>query len=216
MNNEVIDLKNKVSRCAIMGGTFDPIHFGHLVTAEAVRVKYNLDKVIFVPTGNPPHKNKEEVTMSMHRYIMVEMATVTNPYFQVSRIELDREGYTYTVDTVKQLMTLFGTKTELFFITGADAILEILTWKNVDELLPLCKFIAVTRPGYTRKDLDNKIVELKKTYNCDIFIMDVPAFEISSTDIRNKAAHNQSIKYFVPENVENYIYKNSLYNLHER
>lgn len=196
---------------AIMGGTFDPIHYGHLVTAETVRGQYNFDRIIFIPSGSPPHKKNSHMAQSEHRHTMVQLATITNPYFEVSRMEIDRGGYTYTIDTIKELKSWLGRDLKICFITGADAILEILAWKNASELLSLCSFIAVTRPGYDRKALDDKVDELKKTFNSDIITMDVPAFAISSTDIRNKAASNRSIKYLVPENVEEYIMKNRLY-----
>jgi len=213
MEELFVKLKNKqLNRIAIMGGTFDPIHYGHLVTAEAVRTRYNFDRVIFIPSGIPPHKTGVKVTSSEHRYTMVQLATASNPYFQVSRMEIDRHGSTYTIDTVKELRSVLGSSLDIYFITGADAVLEILTWKNASELLSMCNFIAVTRPGYDRSVLEDKVRELKEAFNSHIMITDVPAFNISSTEIREKAASKVSIKYLVPESVEQYIKKYNLYN----
>ena len=193
-----------------MGGTFDPIHYGHLVTAEAARNRFDLDLVIFVPSGKPPHKKDYPVTASEHRYLMTVVAVVTNRYFEVSRIEIDREGFSYTIDTIKELRQRFP-ETELYFITGADAILEILTWKSVSEILDDCHLIAATRPGY---ELDGLRNDLKKTVGDSInkiYSIEVPALAISSTSIRKRVAQGQPIKYLLPESVEQYIYKNGLY-----
>ncbi|TZE82327.1 nicotinate-nucleotide adenylyltransferase [Calorimonas adulescens] len=198
-------------KVGIMGGTFDPIHYGHLVTAEAVRYKFNLAKVIFVPSGNPPHKEARVITEKKHRYLMTILATVTNPNFEVSAIELNKEGYTYTVDTMKEFKTIYGENFEFYFITGADAILEILKWKDIDTLLNLCNFVAATRPGFNTKDLADKLEYIKKTYDKDIFRVEVPSLAISSTDIRQRVAHGEPIKYLLPEAVERYIQKNHLY-----
>lgn len=202
---------DKVKRIAIMGGTFDPIHYGHLSAAEAVWEKYHLDRVIFVPSGTPPHKINIEVTSAEHRFKMVQMAVSSNPHFRASRIEIDRKGYTYTIDTIREIKAVFGDKLDIYFITGADALLEIMTWKKADELLKECSYIAVTRPGYIKKDLFDWIDILKKNYGADISAMDVPAFAISSTDIRNRIRDGRSIKYLVPQSVEEYIMKNNLY-----
>lgn len=204
-------MANNKLKLGIMGGTFDPIHFGHLVTAEAVRVEFNLDKVIFVPAGNPPHKVKRAVTDKKHRYLMTILATVTNPYFEVSAIEIDREGYTYTIDTIKEFKRIYGEETELYFITGADAILEIFTWKNADELLKLCNFVAATRPGFEKKLIDEKLEKTKEIYGKEIYRVSVPSLAISSTDIRERVSSRRPIKYLLPESVERYIEKCGLY-----
>ena len=199
---------NRVYRVGIMGGTFDPIHFGHLVTAEAARSKFALDKVIFMPSGRPPHKRANIITPAEHRYLMTVLATITNKYFEVSRIELDREGYSYAVDTVREIHKLYGLDTEVFFITGADAILEILSWKKVEELVNECKFIAATRPGYEKTDLTKKLPEV---ITSKILTINVPALAISSTDIRLRVQEQKPIKYLLPEQVEDYIYKHKIY-----
>lgn len=204
-------MTNDKLRLGIMGGTFDPIHFGHLVTAEAVRDKFNLDKVIFVPSGNPPHKIKRSITDKKVRYLMTILATVTNPYFEVSAIEIEREGYTYTIDTIKEFKKIYGDSTDIYFITGADAILEILTWKNAEELLNICNFVAATRPGYANDTINSKIKYIKRMFNKDIFQVTVPSLAISSTDIRNRVFEGRPIKYLLPESVERYIEKCGLY-----
>lgn len=198
-------------KIGLMGGTFDPIHYGHLVAAEEARINFNLSKVIFIPAGNPPHKKDYKVTDSEHRYIMTALAVNSNPYFEVSRVEVDREGYTYTVDTLKWFREKYDDSVELFFISGADAILDILTWRKVDEVLKYCTFIAATRPGYTSEQLERKVKEVKNLYGKEIFILEVTGMAISSTDIRKKVKNGQSIKYLVPEAVEYYIIKNNLY-----
>ncbi|ERM93031.1 nicotinate-nucleotide adenylyltransferase [Caldanaerobacter subterraneus] len=198
-------------RLGIMGGTFDPIHYGHLVTAEAVRDEFKLDKVIFVPAGNPPHKVKRKVTDKKHRYLMTILATITNPFFEVSSIEIDREGYTYTIDTIKEFKKMYGEKTLFYFITGADAVLEILSWKNADELLRLCYFVAATRPGIEGNKIDQELDKIRKLYGDVIYKVTVPSLAISSTDIRERVAKGRPIKYLLPEPVERYIQKYKLY-----
>ena len=190
----------KKKRLGIMGGTFDPIHVGHLMTAEAVRDEYNLDKVIFIPAAVPPHKQQQSVTMAKHRYVMTVLATCSNPNFEVSDIEMNRPGPSYTIDTISQLITQYGKGTEFFFITGADAIQEIHTWDRIDELLELCHFIGASRQGC--------LPELGKR---KIHRLETPELEISSTDIRNRIKKGYSIKYIVPSCVEQYIYKEGLY-----
>jgi len=200
------------SRVGIMGGTFDPIHQGHLVTAEAARSEFNLEKVIFVPSGQPPHKKGVVISSKEHRYLMTVLATAANPYFEVSRTEIDRPGESYTVDTVRYIKNKMKVGGELFFITGADAILEIITWKNVSELLAETVFIAATRPGFDLNELHKRLVKhlpaelLKK-----IIPLEVPAMAISSTDIRQRVRNDRTIKYLLPEAVENFIRKNGLY-----
>lgn len=196
-------------KIAIMGGTFNPIHNGHLVAAEVVRQEMDIDKVIFIPTGTPPHKSSNPF-YNEHRYLMTVLATVTNPHFTVSRIELDRDGMTYAIDTVRELKETF-LDCDLYYITGADAIAQILTWKEPEELLSLCEFVAVTRPGYNKSALVSTIDNLKDNYKGKITNIEIPALSISSTDIRNRVFAGKTIKYLVPESVEEYILKTSLY-----
>lgn len=197
-----------------MGGTFNPIHHGHLVTAQEALSQFKLDIVIFIPTGSPPHKKENEIATAEDRYIMTVIATSSNSNFFVSRIEIDRKGKSYTIDTVRQLKKTYGKDSLLYFITGADAILEILTWKNTNEIVTLCKFIAATRPGYNLarlEDLKKKLFRSKADANEKIFVMEIPALSISSTDIRNRVKNNRPIDYLLPEGVSNYILKHGLY-----
>lgn len=186
-----------------MGGTFDPIHLGHLVTAEQARADLDLDEVLFLPAGRPWQKD-ETTTPAEHRYLMTVLATAANPAFNVSRIEVDREGPTYTVDTLRRLRArLPGAR--LFFITGADAILSILTWKDADECLRLADFVAATRPGHDLSALEAEGLMGR------VRVLDVPALAISSTDIRERFAKGRSISYLIPPQVEQYARKHGLY-----
>lgn len=197
-------------RIAIMGGTFDPIHYGHLVAAEAVRQELSIEKVLFVPTGRPPHKTKARVSDGGHRYLMSVIATASNPFFEVSRLEIDRTGTTYTIDTVTELKNRYP-GARLYFITGADAIHQILTWKEAERLLTLCDFVAVTRPGYNREKLNSDVSHINGKYRAKLHVLEIPALAISSTDIRNRVKILKTIKYLLPEEVEKYIMKAGLY-----
>jgi nicotinate-nucleotide adenylyltransferase len=184
-----------------MGGTFDPIHHGHLVAASEVAAAFNLDQVLFVPTGEPWQKAK--VTNSEDRYLMTVIATASNPRFNVSRVDIDRDGPTYTVDTLRDIQAVYP-EAELFFITGADAITQILAWKDVDQLWDAAKFVAVTRPGHA--------MQLPTSAPAGaIEVLEVPALSISSTDIRTRAANNEPVWYLVPDGVVQYINKHKLY-----
>ena len=207
----MLPFKKEKTRIAIMGGTFDPIHFGHLVTAEAARCEFDLDRVMFVPSGKPPHKTDMRITDTRHRYLMTLLAVATNPYFEISKEEMDRPGPSYTIDTINSFKKVYGEEVDLYFITGADAILEILTWKKVEELLTKCYFIAATRPGFNLKDLDKILATLPNETQERIYPLDVPALAISSTEIRRRVVEHRPIKYLLPEPVEQYIYKNNLY-----
>ena len=190
-----------------MGGTFDPIHHGHLVAASEVADMFHLDEVIFVPTGQPWQKSHQTVSQAEDRYLMTVIATASNPRFGVSRLELDRQGPTFTVETLQELRRQAEGDIDLFFITGADAMLEILQWKDPDEVLALAHFIAATRPGY---DLA-RFQERAPSSNPNISVMDIPALAISSTDIRRRVAAGEPIRYLVPEGVQTYIEKAGLY-----
>ena len=198
------------AKIGIMGGTFDPIHVGHLVTAEAVRIEYNLDKVLFIPASNPPHKQDSMVTPAIHRYIMTIMATYSNRHFFVSGIELERSGLSYTIDTVKALIDCYGASTEFYFITGADAVKDLPSWQEIDQLLDLCYFVAAARPGCISY-IDQVIKQFGAKGRRSIQRLATPELEISSTDIRERVRKGRSIKYIVPESVEDYIYKEGLY-----
>ncbi len=191
-----------------MGGTFDPIHYGHLVTAEEVRMRFGLDEVIFVPAGRPPPPKANPVTLAEHRFLMVVLATASNPYFRADRLEIDRNGPSYTVDTLEALRHSLGENVRLSFITGADAILEILTWRNPDRLLQLARFVAATRPGFNLEELRGKLTT-RQLANIDF--VQVPGLEISSTAIRERVAAGLPIRYLTPPSTEAYIKKYRLY-----
>lgn len=203
-------MQEKRHRVGILGGTFDPIHIGHLVTAEAVRYEYNLDKVIFIPAAIPPHKDNDSVTPATHRYIMTVLATYSNPYFEVSPIEMNRPGPSYTIDTIYELVEKYGKDTDFYFITGADTIAEIPTWDRIEELLGLCQFIAATRQGFL-PNVDNIKEYFGELGEKRIHRLNTPELEISSTDIRERIKKGISIKYVLPLAVEQYIYKEGLY-----
>ncbi len=206
--------KGKKLHIGIMGGTFNPIHHGHLVTAQEALEQFKLDEVIFMPCGQPPHKRDEEIIPAEERYLMTVIATASNPRFTVSRMEIERKGPSYTIDTIKELRTIYGEGTEIFFITGADAILEILTWKDAEKLYDLCSFIAATRPGYCLEKFKeiHVIPEGKKERGKPkVYFMEIPALAISSTDIRRRVREGKPIKYLVPEGVASYIQKCGFY-----
>ncbi len=190
----------------IMGGTFNPIHHGHLAAAEFVREEFKLDKVLFVPSGKPPHKHKGEIASPEHRWIMALLATDSNECFSVSSVEIERGGESYTSDTIVELEKIYGAGSNCYFITGADAIAEISTWHKSENLPKLAKFIAVSRPGYK---LD--VSKIDPRFRRCTYLIEVPALAISSTEIRERIRKGQTIKYLVPEIVEKYIYKNKLY-----
>lgn len=196
-----------------MGGTFDPIHYGHLMTAGEARWRFGLSRVVFVPNRHPPHKEPKDVSDPEHRYLMTFLATVTNPHFMVSRIEIDRPGPSYTVDTIRALRRA-QPDDELYYITGADALEQILRgeWRETAQLLELCRFIGASRPGYhldpERWSSENH--ELR-VHLRNVHTMEIPAMAISSTDIRARVHDGRPITYLVPEAVEGYIVKHRLY-----
>jgi nicotinate-nucleotide adenylyltransferase len=193
-------------RFGVMGGTFDPIHYGHLVTAEEALQQFGLDEVVFVPTGQPWMKAHGVVSPPEDRYLMTVIATASNPRFRVSRMEVDRDGPTYTIDTLRGLKEELGPSAQLFFITGADAVLEIFQWKDPGELFEMAQFIAATRPGY-----DIAAIEAQAGAMPGITVMTIPALAISSTDIRERIAQGRPIRYLVPEGVKSYVEKAGLY-----
>jgi len=196
-------------RFGIMGGTFDPIHFGHLVIANEVLDKYDMEKIVFIPVGNPPHK-KDPRASSLDRFLMTNIATLSNDKFIVSDIEIKSSKKSYTINTVRELLKVYE-NTEFYFITGTDAIIDLPNWRETEELLKLCKFIAVGRPGYSTLEIEEKINEIKSKYDGQIELLQVPMLQISSTDIRKRIRFGRTAKYLLPETVEQYIIKNNLY-----
>ncbi|MBW8484059.1 nicotinate-nucleotide adenylyltransferase [Actinomadura parmotrematis] len=190
-------------RLGIMGGTFDPIHHGHLVAASEVAHAFDLDEVVFVPTGLSSHKEGQDITPAEDRYLMAVIATASNPRFSVSRIDIERPGPTYTVDTLRDMRKLHGPDCELFFITGADALEKMLDWHDTAELFEQAHFVGVTRPGHRLTDpgLPGGRVSL----------MEVPALAISSTECRDRVRDGEPIWYLVPDGIVQYINKRALY-----
>ncbi|MCH1868397.1 nicotinate-nucleotide adenylyltransferase [Nocardioides sp. CFH 31398] len=188
-----------------MGGTFDPIHHGHLVAASEVQSWFGLDEVVFVPTGDPWQKSGREVSPAEHRYLMTVVATASNPRFTVSRVDIDRAGPTYTIDTLRDLHDQVP-DADLYFITGADALAEIFTWRDAEELFGLANFVGCTRPGYTMdaETLDKIPAER-------VTMVEIPALAISSTDCRRRTAKGDPVWYLVPDGVVQYIAKHQLY-----
>jgi nicotinate-nucleotide adenylyltransferase len=199
----------RVKRLGVMGGTFDPIHNGHLVAASEVADLFDLDEVVFVPTGQPWQKQGRYVTAAEDRYLMTVIATASDPRFSVSRVDTDRGGPTYTRDTLQDLKAL-NPDSDLYFITGADALESILSWQNVEELFSMARFVGVSRPGYK---LDGAhVIEAFKTLPRDaLTLVEVPALAISSSDCRARSAQNRPIWYLVPDGVVQYVSKRGLY-----
>lgn len=195
---------SRPQRIGIMGGTFDPIHNGHLVAASEVQSRFDLDEVVFVPTGQQPFKKDRAVTFAEHRYLMTVIATANNPRFSVSRADIDRGGTTYTIDTLRDITAQYP-GAELFFITGADVLPQILNWKDSAELWELAHFVGVNRPGH--------VLSTQGLPTDGISVIEVPAMAISSTDIRERARTGRPVWYLVPDGVVRYITK---YNLYQR
>jgi nicotinate-nucleotide adenylyltransferase len=194
---------NAAQRIGVMGGTFDPIHHGHLVAASEVGHFFSLDEVIFVPTGQPWQKEGRQVSPSEDRYLMTVIATASNPRFSVSRVDIDRPGPTYTIDTLRDLRAARGPDAEFFFITGADALEQMMTWQDADELFKLAHFVGCTRPGHrlSGAGLPDDRVSL----------IEIPALAISSTTCRQRVAAGEPIWYLVPDGIVQYISKRALY-----
>ena len=190
-------------RIGVMGGTFDPVHHGHLVAASEVAHDFTLDEVVFVPTGEPYQKDHRQVSPPEDRYLMTVIATASNPKFSVSRVDIDRGGPTYTIDTLRDLRCAAAPENDLFFITGADALAEILTWHDADELFTLAHFVGCTRPGHRLSGAglpDGKVS-----------LVEIPALSISSTECRARVGAGQPVWYLVPDGVVQYIAKRGLY-----
>ncbi|MDA8370604.1 MAG: nicotinate-nucleotide adenylyltransferase [Nocardiopsaceae bacterium] len=203
VSNTPGERRSRSRRVGIMGGTFDPIHHGHLVAASEVAHLFRLDEVVFVPTGRPWQKDLAKVTPPEDRYLMTVIATAENPQFRVSRIEIDRDGPTYTIDTLREMRQFYGNEVELFFITGADALGAILSWRNVDELFELAHFVGCNRPGHRLTDTglpDGKVS-----------LVEIPALAISSSECRERVRRGEPIWYLVPDGIVRYINKTGLY-----
>jgi nicotinate-nucleotide adenylyltransferase len=192
-------------RVGVMGGTFDPIHHGHLVAASEVQAWFDLDEVVFVPTGDPWQKSHRVVSPAEHRYLMTVIATAANPRFTVSRVDVDRGGRTYTIDTLRDLKAEHPDD-ELYFITGVDALAEIFTWRDADELFELAQFVGCTRPGYEMDDKTLAAIPADR-----VTLVEIPALAISSTECRERTERGEPVWYLVPDGVVQYIGKYALY-----
>jgi nicotinate-nucleotide adenylyltransferase len=192
-------------RVGVMGGTFDPIHHGHLVAASEVQAWFDLDEVVFVPAGDPWQKSGRQVAPAEHRYLMTVIATASNPRFNVSRVDIDREGPTYTVDTLRDLKAALP-DAELYFITGVDALADIFTWRAADDLFALAQFVGCTRPG---TEMDAKTLAAIPADR--VTMVEIPALAISSTECRARARRGEPVWYLVPDGVVQYIVKHHLY-----
>ncbi len=210
VDTAIADNPDKAFRIGIMGGTFDPIHFGHLICAEQAREQFALDYVVFMPTGNPAFKAEHRVTPAEDRFNMAVIATRKNPHFDVSRVEVEREGVTYTYDTLLYFKKKLPEHIELFFITGADAITNLLKWKNPDQIVQLAHFVAATRPGYDYSEL-REYVANSFGFADKVSFFEVPGLAISSTDLRERIVCGKSITYLTPVSVADYIRTHRLY-----
>lgn len=202
--------KIQLNKVALMGGTFDPIHLGHLFAAERVREEFNLDCIFFIPAGIPSHKSYKEMASSNDRYKMTESAIDSNPYFEISDIELRREGYSYTIDTVNQMKKLLSPDCKLYFIIGTDNAGEILSWKRADELIREIEFIVVIRPGESEETFKDELVKVRNNGGT-VNVLKTPMVPIKSTEIRERVNKGKSIRYMVPKEIQDYIQKNKLY-----
>ncbi|SCZ77196.1 nicotinate-nucleotide adenylyltransferase [Acidaminobacter hydrogenoformans] len=204
-------MKTEGKRIGLMGGSFDPIHYGHLVLAEEMRSKLSLDKVIFIPVGRAPHKRAEQMTKPRQRYDMVMLATLDHPNFEVSAIEIEREEVTYSFETVAHIAKNSAPGDEFYFIAGADALMELETWRSVEVLLKMVTFVGAARPGTDQQELIQKMEQLRQRYGASIKLVELPELDISSTDLRRRVRLGLSVKYLMPESVSLYIGKHKLY-----
>lgn len=191
-------------KIAIMGGTFNPIHNAHLLSAEQVHDGLGYDKILFIPSARPPHKEPLDIIDPEHRYQMTRLAIEDNPDFEVSRIELDRNGASYAIQTIKELQSIYGDGCELAWIIGADSLIEFTIWKDFDELLETCHFIATTRPNYC---IDKALPNIHNR----VQVYSITGFNISASEIRERVRERCSIRYLVPDAVEDYIHQHKLY-----
>lgn len=194
----------------MLGGTFDPIHYGHLAIAEDCGAQLGLEVVLFVPAGGPPHKQGRAISPAADRLAMVERAIATNPRFGLSRIDVERPGLSYSVDTVRALQAQLGPETRIFFIVGADSLIDLPTWREPDQLSHLCQIVAVNRPGYAQVDLARLEATIPETTR-RIIQLTTPGIDVSSTQLRQRVAEGRPIRYLVPDPVLAYIQEHGLY-----
>lgn len=198
-------------RIGIFGGTFDPIHYGHLILADQARYEADLSSVIFVPTKSSPFKLNRETAGEDHRYEMVSLAIKGNPYFTLSNVEMEADKVSYTVHTLRKFRRMLGERAELCFITGTDAFLGIRYWSQSDELLSDYSFLVGSRPGYREEALDELIHQLRVERSCRVYKVHMPEVDISSTDIKAKLQRGRPVRYLLPDAVKEYIDSRQLY-----
>lgn len=198
-------------KIGIYGGTFDPIHMGHLMVAEAARQDCSLEEILFIPSASPPHKKDKYIVNPAYRLEMVQLALEDNPFFKISYVEMERQGINYTVDTLRTLRQDYPRGWELWMIVGGDSFLQIETWKDVPEIMRMCHLAVYRRSSYSQDEYDLRADNLQEKYNTKIVFLDAPRVDISSTDIRNRIKEGKSIRYMVPSRVENYIKNNRIY-----
>lgn len=201
---------SKLKSLGILGGTFDPVHYGHLTAAQCAYHEFKLDRVIFVPSAQPPHKDLNYVSDCQDRLAMLEKAVAGNPAFEISTLEMERQGYSYTVDTIQYFLKAYP-QIRLYFIIGIDALLLINTWKEVEQLVGLCQFIAVNRPGFMLDRNDEVFTHVPAVLWDNLHLLDMPGSLVSSSAIRRRAAQGEPIKYLLPAAVEEYIIDKGLY-----
>jgi nicotinate-nucleotide adenylyltransferase len=196
-------------RVGVIGGTFDPIHVGHLIMAEGARDVLGLGRVVFVPAGQPPHKRSSRISAAAHRLAMARLAIADNAYFTTSRVDIDREGPSYTVDTIRLLHERWGPEVRIYFLIGADSLSELPTWYQPQRLIEICQVVAIPRPGCD-PDLDALNDQIPGASE-RVQVLDLPSVDLSATEIRDRVRDHRSIRYLVPGTVERYIYRHRLY-----
>lgn len=199
-----------MKKVGIMGGTFNPIHNAHLILAQEAYYQFELDKVLFMPTKNPPHKKKQDLASDEHRKNMISVAINENPNFELSTFEMDREGTTYTAETLR-LLHHMDKDTEYYFILGGDSLMNITSWREPEAIFSMATIVAAARNGFTKTEIDKQCSMLEREYHATIFRLEIPTIEISSKFIRERCASNESIRYYVPETVFEYINQHKLY-----
>ena len=199
-----------MKKIGIMGGTFNPIHIAHLILAEQAYHQLQLDQVWFMPSKNPPHKAGLEIASDEDRKNMILAAIQKNPAFELSTIEMEREGITYTAETLRELHQMKKDH-EYYFIIGGDSLMQITSWKEPEAIFSMANIVAATRSGYKEEELTSQIEMLKETYHANVTRIDIPQLEISSNTLRNKCKNHESIRYYVPETVFSYIKEHQLY-----
>lgn len=199
-----------IMKIGLIGGTFNPIHYGHLILSEFIREEMDLDRIIFIPTRIPPHKDSSNIPNGKVRIEMVNLAIKSNENFQSSTIEIDREGVSYTIDTIEELKSKYP-QDEFFFIIGEDSLFQLHNWKDYERLIKICNIIVAERIGQEKDKINDRIYEINSLFNGNIVKASSPHIGISSTIIRNRVKNGLSIKYLVPETVEEYIINNGLY-----